>query len=896
MANTALQTKPANTAKSKPKSQIKAVILAAGESSRFRPISHDRHKSLTKIAGKELIKHTVESVLNEGIDEVIIIHSPDDYKHFQEALAEYKDKIKLVVQTKAEGMGNALKGAAHHIAGSQFFVLNPDKHDAGKYMRPMMEKSKKEGADMVLLATKTAHPWRYGIARFDIKKHDRILAIHEKPEKGKEPSNMRIIGVYLLPKNFMEYYARVPEHHYAFEDALHLWMKENEAFVVNADKEPISCKYAFDLLDMAKDLTEVQKPYISKTAQIAKSATIEGNVHIGDGTKVMENAVIKGPVYIGKNCLIGNNALVRTNAVLEDGVQVGMNTEVARSVIMDNTHIHSGFIGDSVIGKGCHIGANFVTANRRIDRDNIEFTIKNDRVNSKKTSLGAVIGHETHTGVNVSTMPGSIIGYGCVIGPGSQVKGTIDSHILMYLEGNHVQKKRTITGEEIPVVFNVYDFRGKYPDELNDEFAERLGKAVGIYLKNQGTVVVGNDTREASEKLKRALIKGLIESNINVIDAGLGTTDKTALSTNRHKATLGIMVTGSHNAWKESGFKFLYQSGHGFSIEDMKKIKEFYLKNETGFGIGKFEERMEETNDLYAREIISAFKKYAGAKTRINSTIVVDCSNGGASLLLPRIFKSLGAKVIEVNCGTKVDKNIEPEPNEENRKYLLKYLKDNKADLALGTDADGDRIYVYDKNGRWLTGDELFAALLKITKAKKVVASIDTSKKVLQSSAAKFEITKVGDIHLTELGIKIKADLLGEPNGHFCFPKFVWYNSGMLAALILASSVKELPKIIKGLPDYHTQKKSYMMTDNSVKEEKMKHIMGVVDKKYKVISNLDGVKFIYKTSEVLIRASMTEPKIRMTVENKGELFAEKHFRELQKEFFSLGYMSKLNEE
>ena len=184
-----------------------------------------------------------------------------------------------------------------------------------------------------------------------------------------------------------------------------------------------------------------QKRKIAKSAQIAKSAVIKGNVVIGANTKIFENAVIKGPLYIGEDCVVGNNALVRDGSILENGVAVGMNTEVKNSVLLEGAHIHSGFIGDSIIGKNCAIGANFITANRRLDRSNIKFLINGDWVDSRKSFLGAVIGHNTKIGINSSTMPGTIVGANCIVGSGTEIKGNIESGNTIYTKRELIIKK-----------------------------------------------------------------------------------------------------------------------------------------------------------------------------------------------------------------------------------------------------------------------------------------------------------------------------------------------------------------------------------------------------------------------------------------------------------------------
>ncbi|MBI2042685.1 MAG: hypothetical protein HYT21_03010, partial [Candidatus Nealsonbacteria bacterium] len=184
-----------------------------------------------------------------------------------------------------------------------------------------------------------------------------------------------------------------------------------------------SLKYPWQLFEIVKYLLDanLKGQEIHPTAKIAENVVIEGNVYIGENAKIFEGAVIKGPCYIGKNCVIGNNALVRDYTNLEEGAMVGAFAEVARCIFQKNAHVHSGYFGDSILGEGCSVGAGTVTANVRLDREEIKTKINGEKVGTGLVSLGAIVGANTHIGINVSLMPGVLIGSNCVIGPASTV-------------------------------------------------------------------------------------------------------------------------------------------------------------------------------------------------------------------------------------------------------------------------------------------------------------------------------------------------------------------------------------------------------------------------------------------------------------------------------------------
>lgn len=396
---------------------MQAVILAAGASSRFVPFTEDGHKALFEVMGKAFIDYTFESLERAGIDEKILVVSPNS------ELAKLKDKARIVVQQEPKGMGNALKQCDG--LEDQFVLISPYYFNAEDFIAPMRKKSEETGARLVLATQETSTPWKYGMLELE---KDKATKIIEKPTKGKEPSKMKAQSIYLLPKEIIGYLSKIKEHQYSFEDALQLYMKEKDVRAVNTGIGTASIKYPWDVFDaMEKIMDRFLDVEIHDSAQIDESVTIKGKVFIGQNTRIFNNAVINGPCYIGPGCVIGNNSLVRESACLEEGASIGMNTEVKHSYIGKNSSIHSGFVGDSIIGKDCKIGAGFITANRRTDRQNITPDVNGMKRESGKSFLGSIIGNRTRLGIRVSTMPGVIAGNDCLIGPGTTLFKNVKS-------------------------------------------------------------------------------------------------------------------------------------------------------------------------------------------------------------------------------------------------------------------------------------------------------------------------------------------------------------------------------------------------------------------------------------------------------------------------------------
>lgn len=417
---------------------MQAILLAAGESSRFWPLGEGGHKSLFKVMGKSLIMRTIESISAAGIKEIIIIHSQTSPQRLLPILPKGVS-LKFVLQPEPKGMGDAILCAKKFISGN-FFVVTPYHFNAGHLIKKMQAAGKK--SNIVLAGKKTATPEIYGIFRLAGKK---AAGVVEKPSKISAPSDIRVVGVYLLSKEFLSRLENENNAHYAFESALEKELEENPAeLIITEDFQP-SIKYPWDLFSIERQLmADTIKKYSAGGAIIDATAKIQGNVFIGRGTKVLENAVIKGPCYIGENCVIGNNVLLRDCVDVGNNVIIGANTEVARSIIGEGTHIHSGFIGDSIIGESCRVGAGVLTANTRADRKEIFSIVKGEKTATGLKSFGMVMGSGTKTGIGAKTMPGILIGSNSVIGPGTIVGENVLSNSRYYSEFRGVVKKKII--------------------------------------------------------------------------------------------------------------------------------------------------------------------------------------------------------------------------------------------------------------------------------------------------------------------------------------------------------------------------------------------------------------------------------------------------------------------
>ncbi len=424
------------------KKTFSAVILAAGDSSRFWPLNQ-KHKSLTKVLGKPLLCYLIDELKLSGINEVIVVQSKkrEPEKAISECGIEKYKEIKYAVQPAPLGTGDALLRAEKFVEGGQFFVLNADDNGIEGYVKLIVEKRQKSKSRMFVLASETKIPWLYGILKIEDRQLTEII---EKPALGKEPSNLKNDNFFFFPKEFFSYLKKVPSHPYSLIYAINLYLKSYPSEAVKLDHETLSLKYPWHLFPImaAKLNSPAFKKFVSKSAIIGKNVIIKGKVSIGANAVIGDNTVINGPVYIGDNCQIGVSNVLRGPVDLEAGVKTGAFCEIKNCLIGKETHLHSGYIGDSIIGENCRFGAGFVSANRRLDRKNIQSVVKGEKVDTLLGSFGFSCGNNVCFGVSSSAMPGVLIGSDCLVGPGTVVKENLADKTLHYPEIRCINKKR----------------------------------------------------------------------------------------------------------------------------------------------------------------------------------------------------------------------------------------------------------------------------------------------------------------------------------------------------------------------------------------------------------------------------------------------------------------------
>lgn len=433
-------------------------------------------------------------------------------------------------------------------------------------------------------------------------------------------------------------------------------------------------------------------------------------------------------------------------------------------------------------------------------------------------------------------------------------------------------------------IFRSYDIRGIYEKQLTNELAYEIGKAFASVSGN--TVIVGHDARTSSNALNTNLIKGLIDSGADVIDVGLVTTPMLYFAREFLKIPYAIMITASHCDKYHNGFKMCDDEGCMYG-EKIKNLYHIIKDKHYVYGYG----------NVKSYDITPDYKMMMRRKIKLGDKklkVVVDCGNGTTALFNPDIIKDWGAEVIPLYCDSNPDfPNHIPDPAvTENMLKLSELVIENKADIGIGFDGDGDRIGVVDENGTIIKADMLMLLIWKsiYKTCNNKTASFDVKcskalKESLEKLGLKTAFNKTGHSYLKKAIKEKNYDFAGEFSGHFCFnDEFYGYDDALYAAgrilRILSNSEYTVSDYYNFVPIYHSSDEEYI----EVGEDKKSLIVNKVldyakEKDYKVIT-VDGVRIEYDDGFALVRQSNTSPSLTVRFEAKSIEAMETHRMEI----------------
>lgn len=426
---------------------MKALILAAGEGKRLEPITHTRPKPLIPILNKPLIDYTLDSLVELGIKDIVVVVG-----YLKEKLMNYLKSrwsnlnLTFVDQEVALGTGHAIKVAEKHL-GNEFIVIYGDLLLSKEFIKRVINSK-----EQAIGGVPVHNPKEYGVLICEGSVLRRII---EKPHTD-IGSNIVNAGVYKFSYDVFHYLDKIsksPRGEYELTDAINLMVSDGiKVKVIKANKgEWFEVGKPWDLLNITEELLRSTLSTTVINGEVEEFVKIKGPVIIEEGAKVRSGTYIIGPAIIGKNVIIGPNSYIRPYTVIGEGARIGHAVEVKSSILMEHaTAMHLAYIGDSIICEHVNLGAGTITANLRFDEKEVKMNIKGVRMSSGRKKLGAIIGAYVRTGINVSLMPGVKVGAYSWIAPGAVVDKDVPPYTFVkfkveYYKEDLRERLKTVT-------------------------------------------------------------------------------------------------------------------------------------------------------------------------------------------------------------------------------------------------------------------------------------------------------------------------------------------------------------------------------------------------------------------------------------------------------------------
>jgi UDP-N-acetylglucosamine diphosphorylase/glucosamine-1-phosphate N-acetyltransferase len=394
---------------------MKAIILAAGEGLRCRPLTLTRSKVMLPVANKPLLEHIINAVAENGIKDVILVVGYQKERimdYFGNGL-EFGVNIHYIFQDAQLGTAHAVKMAKEYVDGD-FLVLNGDNLVDRNTIADLL--AGKNGS-VLLLAVEREQTIGYGVV---ISEDGRVTKILEKPKEV--VSHFVNAGIYIFTMEIFEEIERTPlstAGEYAITDTIQqMILKGKIVSMVESKSLWMDAVHSWDFLKANAVLLENCKNKIS--GMVEKGVTLKGIVLIGDNSLVRGGSYIVGPVVIGKNCDIGPNTVILPSTAIGDNVSIDSSVEIENSIIMNDVRVGSGsFISNSIIGANNNICPHFSTEVRR------ELMIEMKGILHHAEQLGTVTGDDNSIGNRVLIKAGKMVANNCTIEAGSTINKDI---------------------------------------------------------------------------------------------------------------------------------------------------------------------------------------------------------------------------------------------------------------------------------------------------------------------------------------------------------------------------------------------------------------------------------------------------------------------------------------
>jgi phosphomannomutase/phosphoglucomutase len=428
-----------------------------------------------------------------------------------------------------------------------------------------------------------------------------------------------------------------------------------------------------------------------------------------------------------------------------------------------------------------------------------------------------------------------------------------------------------------PHIFREYDIRGVVGADLTEDVVRELARGIGTFMQAEGArrISIGRDARESSPVFRDILIEGLTESGCDVLDAGMIPTPLLYYTLFTEEVQGGVMITGSHNPADNNGFKICLGKTTIFG-DQIFRIRGIVESGRFTKGNGSVDQT----------DVIPGYSDYVANNVRLGTRklkAVVDSGNGMGGLVAVPLYKRLGCEVVDLF--TEPDSrfpNHHPDPTVvENMRFAVRAVDDERADLAIAFDGDGDRIGVVDEKGQIIWGDQLMViyarSILKDLPGATFIAEVKCSQSLFDEIRRKGGNPIMWKVGHSPIKAKMKetgAAMAGEMSGHqFFADRYFGYDDAIYAGArlleILSNTDNSLSSLLEGLPKTVSTPEIRVECPDDKKFGVVAALTALFKQTHKVI-DIDGARIVFEHGWGLVRASNTQPVLVLRFEARDQ--------------------------
>ncbi len=810
----------------------KAVIMAGGFGTRLRPLTMSIPKPMVPLMNVPMMEHIVHLLKNHHITDIVsLLYYHPEYiiSHFGDG-SECGISMNYVQAAADYGTAGSVRNASD-ILKEPFIIISGDVLTDFD-LTAALAFHKEHHAKATILLTRVANPLQYGIVMTD--ESSRITRFLEKPSWGEVFSDTINTGIYILEPEVLDLIPFQREFDFS-KDLFPLMLKLGlplYGYIANGYWRDIG------------NLNEYQiacEDILHGKAQVSIKGANNGNTYMGQGSHIDSTSSLQGCVVIGEHTSIGAYSKVQYCSI-GDNVKIGNNVQMSGCVLWDNIIIGDGAsLTDTVICHGTTIG------------------------NNATISENVFIAEDCSIGDDATLLPN------IKLWPRKHVeKGAILSRSLVQEEK---WLRELFTGSRVTGLSNL---------EINPEFAAKLGASIGNALGAGVTVVASRDADAVSRMTQRALLAGLMSTGITVNDLQITPIPLARQELRNGKAVAGFHVRRSIRHPETTDIILFNGDGRDLPVSKAKSIERFFfgedIKRVSYDKVGSivFPER---SSEAYAARFTDALN--VDAIKEHHFKLLVDYSNGLASVTFPTLLGKLAANVVALNSYMDTIKGFSDIRTDIEAAETGDIVKALNYEFGLKIDASAEKIAVVDAHGHWYPPNRLLTLVTKLVlESYKDHAPYSIAVPVLASSEIEaiakqynVQVIRIKNNHSAMMDATLQKDVLfvGDTRGRFIFPEYLFASDGMFSLAkvleMLALTGYTFSALHEELPKY-AQKQISIPCKWDMKGTVMRKAMEYSEGLQRTL--IDGVKIVEKDCTIVLLPDRERPAFMIYVESMDE--------------------------